>query len=152
MADINLTQSEAEILISMEKHRESENRWIYPIIGKSIAIPLISADRREKFILDISRGSTKNISLSRGKYQNRAREAVVLVRLDFGGRPHSNPDEVEIPCPHPHIYKEGYGDKWAIAASLDKFPHIDNLWETLTDFMVFCNITRQPLIEKDLFS
>jgi len=149
MADINLTQSKANILISMEKHRENENCCTYPSIGKSIAIPLVSIDKRERFVLDISRG---RINFLKGKYQNRARETIVLVRFDFGGPPHSNPDGVEVPCPYLHIYREGYGDKWAIAAPLDKFPNIDDLWETLTDFMAFCNITRQPLIEKDLFS
>jgi hypothetical protein len=149
MADINLTQEEADILISMEKHRENENCYTYFSIDKSIAIPLISADKREKFLLDISRG---RINLLKGKYQNRARETVILVRLDFGGPPHPNPDGVEIPCPHLHIYREDYGDKWAVSVPLDKFPNTDDLWKTLMDFMAFCNITQQPYIEKDLFS
>jgi len=155
MADINLTQSEANILISMEKHRENENCYTYFGIDKSkkskksISIPLISADKREKFLLDISQG---RINLSKGKYQNRARETVVLVRLDFGGPPHSNPDRVEVPCPHLHIYREDYGDKWADPVPLNKFPNTDDLWKTLMDFMAFCNITQQPYIEKDLFS
>ena len=88
MAEINLTQTEADALIAMEKHRVNDERWDYPVLGGSISIPLISADRRENFILDMSRGK---INLAKGTYQNRARQVVVLVRLDFGGQPHRNP-------------------------------------------------------------
>jgi len=77
---------------------------------------------------------------------------VVLVRLDFGGHPHRNPDGEEILSPHLHIYKEGYGDKWAIPVPTDRFPNMDDLWKTLEDFMRFCNITEPPFIEKGLFA
>jgi hypothetical protein len=106
VADIYLTQAEAEALIAMEKHRFDDARWDYPGLGGSINIPLVSSDKREDFLLDISRGK---IDLLKGTYQNRSRQIVVLVRLDFGGRPHRNPDDEEIPSPHLHIYREGYG-------------------------------------------
>jgi hypothetical protein len=32
------------------------------------------------------------------------------MRLDLDGPPHRNPDDQEIPCPHLHIYRAGYGD------------------------------------------
>ena len=32
------------------------------------------------------------INLTKGTYQNRGRQVVVLARLDFGGAPHRNPD------------------------------------------------------------
>ena len=89
MADLEITQSEAEALIAMEKHRASDDRYSFPLGGRSVSIPLQSVDKREQFLLDISRG---RIDLGRGKYQNRARQVVVLVRLDFGGSPHRNPD------------------------------------------------------------
>ena len=56
MAEINLTQTEADAWIAMEKHRVNDERWYYPVLGESISVPLISADRRENFILDVSRG------------------------------------------------------------------------------------------------
>jgi hypothetical protein len=40
------------------------------------------------------------------------------MRLDLDGPPHRNPDDEEIPWPHLHVYREGYGDKWASPARL----------------------------------
>jgi len=149
MADTNLTQAEADALITIEKHRVDDRQWDYPGLGGSINIPMISADKKEDFLRDISRGK---IDLLKGTYQNRSRQVVVLVRLDFGGHPHRNPDGEEILSPHLHIYKEGYGDKWAIPVPTDRFPNMDDLWKTLEDFMRFCNITEPPFIEKGLFA
>ena len=56
MAEINLTQSEADALIAIEKHRLNDDRWNYPSLGGAISIPLTSADKRENFFLDISKG------------------------------------------------------------------------------------------------
>ncbi|MGB8658122.1 MAG: hypothetical protein WCE90_10125 [Candidatus Zixiibacteriota bacterium] len=148
MAEINLTQSEADALIAMEKIKLDDSRWDYPGLGGSLCIPLISKDKRENFVLDISRGK---IDLLKGKYQNRARQIIILVRLDFGGQPHQNPDEQEIQSPHLHIYREGYGDKWAVPVPKDRFPNISDLWQTLQDFMDFCNIIETPNIERGLF-
>jgi len=148
MADLEITQSEAEALIAMEKHRASDDRYSFPLGGRSVSIPLQSVDKREQFLLDISRGL---IDLGRGKYQNRARQVVVLVRLDFGGSPHRNPDGEEIGSPHLHIYREGFGDKWAIPLPADRFPRTANMRGTLDDFMQFCNITLPPNIESGLF-
>ena len=85
MSDMNLTQSEADALIAIEKHRVSDERSYFPMSGESLSLPLQSLDKREQFLLDISRG---RIDLMRCKYQTRARQVVVLVRLDFGGPPH----------------------------------------------------------------
>ena len=148
MADITLTQAEADALIAIEKHRVNEESYDYPNLGGSICVPLISPDKRENFLLDVSRG---RIDLKKGTYQTRARQIVVLVRLDFGGQPHRNPDDAEIPSPHLHVYREGYGDKWAMPLPTDSFPNIADLWRTLEDFMRFCNITEPPLIERGLF-
>ena len=144
MAEINLTQSEADALIAIEKQRLNDDRWNCPSLGGTISIPLTSTDKRESFHLDISRG---RIDLLRGKYQNRARQIIVLVRIDFGGQPHRNPDGEELPSPHLHIYREGFGDKWAVPVPPDKFPNMSDLWQTLNDFMQFCNIKEPPIIE-----
>ena len=56
MADLEITQSEAEALIAMEKHRASDDRYDFPLGGRSVSIPLQSVDKREQFLLDISRG------------------------------------------------------------------------------------------------
>ena len=148
MADIHLTQAEAEALITMEKHRVNEDRHNYPTAG-SVIIPLESPDRREQFLLDIHRG---RIDLLKGKYQNRARQVIVLVRLDFGGAPHRNPDGEEIGSPHLHLYREGYGDKWAALVSTKDFSRITDLGATLDDFMRYCRVTLPPHIDRGLFT
>ncbi|HAI13766.1 MAG TPA: hypothetical protein DCM28_18815 [Phycisphaerales bacterium] len=148
MAEINLTQTEAHALIAMGKHRSDIEQRTFPMGGESLVVPLHSADRREQFLLDISRA---RIDLRRGKFQNRARQVVILLRLDFGGPPHRNPDDEEIPCPHLHVYREGYGDKWAIPVPIEYFPRLDDLSQTLDDFMMYCNITQPPYIEAGLF-
>jgi hypothetical protein len=128
MADINLTQAEADALIAMEKFRVDDTRWDYPGSGGSLSIPLLSRDKRENFLLDLSRGK---IDLLKGSYQNRSRQVIILVRLDFGGQPHR--------------------DKWATPVPSDFFPGKSDLWRLLEDFMVFCHIIEPPLLQKGLF-
>lgn len=108
MANPDLTQAEADALLRMEKRRVDETEYDYPDFGGRVTVPLASTDRRETFLLDIRRA---RIDLAKGTYQNRGRQVVVLVRLDFGGAPHRNPDGEEIGSPHIHLYREGYGDK-----------------------------------------
>jgi len=148
MSEINLTQAEADALIALEKIKVNDDSWSYPALGGSVSIPLISLNKRENFLLDVSRG---RIDLQKGNYQNRARQVVVLVRLDFGGSPHRNPDGLEIACPHLHVYREGYGHKWAFPLQKEIFPNISDLSQSLDDFMEFCNITQPPIIQRGLF-
>jgi hypothetical protein len=108
MADINLTQDDADKLMAMEKRAADEKKWLFPGPGDSLAIPLTSLDKRETFMLDVTRAQIK---LTKATYQNRARITIILMRLDLDGPPHRNPDGAEIPCPHLHLYREGYGDK-----------------------------------------
>jgi hypothetical protein len=149
MATTELLQAEADALIAMPKIKVSDDLYDYPGTGGSLVVPLTSQDKREEFLLDIYRG---RIDLLKGTYQNRGRQIIVLVRIDFGGAPHRNPDGTELPCPHLHLYREGYGDKWAIPLPPDKFPNIGDLWVTLEDFMRFCNIVDRPEIVRGLFT
>ncbi len=148
MAEINLTQAEADALIAMEKHCVNDDRCDFPMGGKSLSLPLQSSNKREQFFLDLSRG---RIDLLKVKMQNRA-QVVALVRLDLGEAPHRNPDNEEIPVPHLHLYREGYGDKWAMRVPADRFTATGDVWMTLQEFMRFCNITRPPRIERGLFT
>ncbi|RPJ39893.1 MAG: hypothetical protein EHM35_01110 [Planctomycetaceae bacterium] len=149
MADLSLTQAEADVLIAVEKHRVNEDRYDFPMAGVSLSLPLQSSDKREQFLLDISRG---RIDLLRAKYQNRARQVVVLVRVDVGGGPHRNPDGEDVPCPHFHTYREGYADKWAVPLPADRFRKASDLWTTSEDFMRYCNITKPLHIDRGLFT
>jgi hypothetical protein len=144
MTEINITQADADALIGIPKVPLNYDQWQYPQFGGVISIPLTSHDKRENFILDISQGE---LNLSKIKYQNRARQIIVLIRLDLCGPPHRNPDGNEISCPHLHIYREGFGDKWAYPIPIDQFPNIDQPAKTLSDFMKFCNIINPPNIQ-----
>jgi hypothetical protein len=148
MADIDIPQAEADALIAMEKHYIENTTWLFPGGGGKLAIPLVSPDRRENFMLDITRAQ---IRLTKATYQNRARQAIILMRLDLEGPPHTNPDGQEIPCPHLHIYREGYGDKWASSVPAARYRDVRDLFSTLEEFMRDCNITQPPQIEIGLF-
>jgi len=131
MAETTLTQIEADTLLAMEKHRTDDTAHTFPVLGGAIVVPLISANKRENFLLDVTRG---RINLKKVTYQNRARTAVILARLDIAGPPHVNPDGQEIPCPHLHTYREGFGDKWAE-------PHSRNISVERTMHGVRCTIS-----------
>lgn len=144
-----LTQQEADALLAMKKHRVNELRTKFPDPGNKLSAELVSTDKRESFFLDINRSS---VSLSKITYQNRARKIVVLARLDVDGAPHRNPDDAEIPCPHLHLYREGFGDKWAIAVPLTDFSNLADRGITLRDFLKFCNVVDPPYIDMSLLS
>ena len=134
--------------MALEERRIDSTPWDYPALGGRLNLPLVSADKREKFFLDITRS---RINLAKGTYQNRGRQVVVLVRLDFGGASHRNPDGSEIGSPHLHLYREGYGDRWAFDVPSDQFTSISDPWQTLEDFMRFCKVVRVPVIRRGLF-
>jgi hypothetical protein len=133
MTETYITQDEADFLLNMKKIKINDEDHHLPYLGGKIEIPLVSLDKRERFALDISRG---RIDLKRQKYQNRAKENIVLVRLDTGA-PHRNPDNEEIGVPHLHLYKAGYGDKWAYPIPPNVFKDINDFWQTLHDFMEY---------------
>jgi hypothetical protein len=148
MTENTLTQSEADALLAMKKHRVDDTAYQFSMPGETLQVPLISANKREPFFLDINRGRLK---LNKVTYQNRARTVVVLARLDIDGPPHVNPDGQEISCPHLHTYREGFGDKWAGPVPASVFPKLDDLWGTLDDFMAYCQVAVPPIIERGLF-
>ena len=147
MADDALTQSDADTLLRMEKVPASAGTFHFPDLGGRIEVPLVSRDEREQFSLDINR---KRISLTTG-YQTRARKVVVLARLDFAA-PHRNPDGSEIGVPHLHLYREGFGDKWAVEVPAGILSNPDDAWQVLHDFMRYCGVAEQPNIVRGLFS
>ncbi len=139
----DLSQAEADALMAMEKRRIDEQVWSYPGMGGGLSIPVVSIDGREKFVLDLYRG---RVNLAKGVYQNRGRRVVPLLRLCFGGSLHINPDNKPIECPHLHIYREGYGHKWAFPLPEDKFADSDDKQQVFQDFLQFCNIVQPPHI------
>jgi hypothetical protein len=136
----DLTQAEAEYLLALNKRAVSADVF-WPIPGENLSVDLVSLDESEKFLLDVYRG---RIKLSKLRLQHRARTTIILVRLEIDGAPHRNPDDVELPCPHIHLYREGYGDKWAYPVPTEHFSDLADRHQTLQDFMRFCNIVQPP--------
>lgn len=147
--DPNLSQIEADALRALEKRRADVVERDYPALGGSLSVPLVSTDRREEFMLDLRRS---RIVLTKGTYQNRARQIAILARLDFGGAPHRNPDGGRVESPHIHLYREGYNDKWAVPVPRDSFGDLSDSWRTFEDFMRFCNIVDPPIVKRGLFA
>lgn len=146
---ILLTQQEADALLALEKYCViGSNRFNFPSLGGALRIPLHSLDEREEFSLDITRG---RILLEKNTFQTRARKTVILARLDIAGPPHRNPDGEEIVCPHLHLYREGYGDKWAIPLP-EMFRGTEDSIKLLDTFMDYCKIVNKPIIERGLFT
>ena len=62
---------------------------------------------------------------------------------------HNNSQEV--PCPHLHVYREGYGHKWAFPISADRYPDLLNPLNAFHAFMQNCNVTEPPQFQGGLF-
>jgi len=135
-----LTQTEADALIAMGKE------FVRPV---TISIPpgadqtheLIGDDKRERFLLDLWRGTLR---LSKIKHQTRGRKVVVLVRLDIDGAPHTNPDGAKLSGTHIHLYREGFEDKWAFPVDSEGFQNPSDIQRTLEDFYRYCNVRNAP--------
>jgi hypothetical protein len=152
MVDILLTQAEGDALLALEKKSAANDSYIdLPDSGssRSIEINFVSLDGREEFVLNYTRHS---INISKRNHHFRGRKVIGLARLDLDGPPHRNPDDQEIGSRHLHLYREGYGLKWAFEVPTDKFTNLDDPLQTLEDFMYFCNIVQFPRINKGLFT
>lgn len=140
-----LTQQEAEALMAFPKRFVDPSPIDFPGPGDFLTRGLVSVDGRESFVLDVNRAG--RIRVTKCTYQERYASTVVLVRLDVGGPPHTNPDRTEVPCPHLHVYREGYETRWAKAVPGDVFRDTSDLCETLRDFLQLCNVEDVPHIQ-----
>ena len=149
-----ISQSEADALLALPKSFKDDSPLEF-----SMTTPmdyervLLSADRREEFLLTIERGNRKRVRL---KYQTRARKVVILARLDLDGPAHKNPPDSpyrtgeRLPCPHLHLYREGFDDRIAYVVSEVPAFVVTNssnglVW--LEDFLKFCHVDGVPPIQ-----
>lgn len=142
-----LTQMEADSLIAMPKLLEERGSLNFPPPGDKYSWPASSVDGRERFLMDVNRG---RLQLVKCTYQERFRMTEILIRVDVGGPPHRNPDGVVVHCPHIHVYREGYADKWAEPLPAERFGDPADLVRTFRDFLQFCNVQDVPLIQASL--
>jgi hypothetical protein len=119
----------------------------FPCSGSAQELEVKSLDGEEAFLIDINRRG--RIKISKCTYQERYHVIEILLRLDIDGPTHQNPDGTEVPCPHLHIYREGYADKWAQPIPAD-FTNPADLIATLREFLVYCRVQNIPGINRPL--
>jgi len=139
-----LTQSEADQLMTMVKRFLRPPAAVTIPPGADDTYELVGPNEREKFLLDVWRGTLR---LSKLRFQNRVRTAVVLVRLDVDGAPHTNPDGERLAGTHLHLFREGYEDRWAFPVDPGKFSLLSDPGMTFQDFCTFCNIESPPPVQ-----
>lgn len=150
MAELLLTQAEGDALLALEKIAVANEKEIdLPDFGGAIEFNFISKNRREEFVLNYTRHT---INFSKRNHHFRCRKVVGLARLDLDGPTHRNPDDQEVGARHLHLYREGHGLKWAFEVPVDKFKNLDDAFQTLEDFMDFCNVVEAPRIRRSLFT
>jgi len=146
MAEILLKQSEGDALLAMEKMASGNDPVSFPGIGETLDIHLHGEGGQEEFVLNYTRSS---INISKRNHHLRVRTVIGLARLDLDGPPHRNPDGQEVGPRHLHLYREGYGLKWAFEVPANRFSDLNDALATLKDFMRFCNVVGMPDIRKE---
>jgi Family of unknown function (DUF6978) len=139
-----LTQAEANQLLQMTKHFVRPPAAIAIPPGFDESFELTGTDDRERFLLDVWRGTLR---LTKLKFQNRVRTIIVLARLDVDGAPHTNPDGQKLSGTHLHLFREGYDDKWAQPIDAKTFTLLTDPGTSFQEFCAFCNIQAPPAIQ-----
>lgn len=155
MADIHLSQQEAETLLQIDKVYDGNPNRDYPNPGEKLALECVSTDGADRFSIDVFRGA---ICLTKATHNLRVRKAIPLLRLDLDGRPHRNPDGSKVGRTHLHVYREGYGDAWAHelpVTVLDALPPFEltdyrDLAGALDYFLQYCRISSRPTFNRVL--
>ncbi len=133
-----LTQQEIEYLLQTLKDLKEKQPLTFPSAFDSQEYNIVSEDRRDKFIIDANRKGY--IKVTKCTFQERHQSGNILLRLDIDGRPHTNPDGQELPCPHLHIIKEEYGTSWAYPVPREIFNDTTNLLLSFINFLEYCKV------------
>jgi hypothetical protein len=139
-----LTQAEADQFMQMVKHFLRPQATISIPPGTDDSYELAGPNDRERFLLDVWRGTLR---LSKLRFQNRVQTVVVLVRLDVDGAPHTNPDGQRLSGTHLHIFKEGSDDKWAYPIDPSQFTLLSDPGTIFQEFCAFCKIESPPPVQ-----
>jgi hypothetical protein len=140
---VELTQEIADELLAMEKEFVLPDAMnLHP--GAKFVRELRSSDGREQFLLDFYQGTVR---VSKVTSNHRYARTIILARLDLNGSPHTNPDGQVIHGTHLHLYREGYGDKWAVTLDPTQFTTPSDPVTSLHDFLRFLNVRNPPPIQ-----
>ena len=141
---MSLTQDEANQYLVMVKYFE-ERKPIKLGLPTCVVHELIGEDRRSRFRLET--WFHKAVT-SRYVYVNSVHASIELVRLCAGDRRrHPNPDGTIIRGNHLHVYREGFGTRWAIPLSDCGFSDIVDFGTVLREFCRYCNIADVPELQ-----
>lgn len=140
-----LTQDEANYLLNMLK-KSLSNEIAFPKQNSSTEFDVQGNTKQNLFTISISRGKIKRTKYSLGARIKK--NGTMLLELHLNpGNTHINPDGEKIVGSHWHIYKEGYGHKFAYPAdNIDS----DNFIENTLSFFDRFNIIEKPIINHQL--
>jgi hypothetical protein len=138
-----LSQSEFDYLMSQEKEFEDKSTILLGPAPLQWSKKIISTSTKDTFSLDFYRGTFR---LEKYTYNHRFKQNTVLIRFDSYGM-HTNPDGEKMEGFHVHIYKEGFGDKFAYPASHFGIKDSDTIEVVLQRILRYCNINKIPPIE-----
>ena len=140
-----LSQDEADRLIRMLKTTLT-TEINFPTMNTATEFDVQGDTTHDLFTIKIFRSKIKH-----NKYAFGARikkDSILLLELHINpGNPHSNPDGEKIIGSHWHIYREGYGRKFAFPAS-DLYD--DNFVENTMFFFERFNLIEKPNVNYQL--
>ncbi len=133
-----LTQREANRLIEVLKSIKDPGLFIFPNHRAQARINVVSNSTKDRFLVTVNR---KAFRATKCSYQElySSGDNEILFRLDVDSSPHCNPDDTVVESPHLHVYREGFGDSWAIPLP-ENFPITEGLDEWLIQFLEYCRI------------
>jgi len=140
----SLSQVDADLLIGMEKICLEPYQVVHFKPGMGVEIDFVNDTEKERFRLIIERSE---INTRHAKYELLARHSIPLLRLEIAGATHYNPDGTEVPCPHLHIYRPGFRDRYAKPMP-HEFGDPDDPLECLRAFLGYCNAVQVPRISQ----
>lgn len=149
-----LSQSEADALINLEKKRIDTKIYNFPSPGETTRIPVVSLDGSTEFLIKVYHSIIKRQKVQTAELYEKS---TPLVRMCVGGKPHTNPSE---PAPltmfsglegedlgenHLHYYAENWGTVWGIPVNISQkllYP----LTGVVYHFMDVCNVVDKPAL------
>lgn len=138
----------------MKKKRADTKTYVFPLPGKHLAIPIVSLDGNNNFTVNIYRAIIKRQKIQTAELYERN---IPLLRMCFGGKPHSNPEEdapmerfrrfegADLGENHLHYYVEKWGTVWGVPLVIhfdDSYP----LSKLANYFMEICNVIEKPVV------
>lgn len=143
-----LTQREANTLIEIEKLLTSTDTVRFPERRETKLYPVHyhrENRRYDDMTISAYRGNKNPQKVS---FRLLYSQCIILLRIDTEDpTPHENPDKTRIEPfePHIHIYKEGYGDKFAYPLPKE-FTNADDIIGLFMEFLAYSHIINLNLV------